>query len=217
MISMAQSATQRDPIVLTGEWVESSRIVKMALDIIYTLEMEDIDETSARTYMFVVDFAKKWDIDLISKVIRKAIQATLKVKGCAALELLLLSSRLNDNSLATLAFAAHGENWPADVTDTSGPGPNTDTAGLDENSPRLLPLCYQSEHLPSFPGGERSFGGVPFDLGASWHQDFLQIPPTIVWIILKSQHLAAHDKTPAKDHFKRLMDNACKHPAGCGL
>jgi hypothetical protein len=216
MISMAQSSTQRDPIVFTGEWVESSRIVKMALDIIYTLEMEDLDETSARTYMYVVDFAKKWDIDLISNVIGKAVRRALKVKGCASLELLLLSLKLNNNDLASLSFAADGQEWPEDAEDGSEPGPHTDSAGLDRQSSTRLPLNYQSECFPCFPGGEISFGGPTLDLGASWHQDFLQIPPTIVWIILKSQHLAAHDKTPAKDHFKRLMDNACKHPARCG-
>jgi hypothetical protein len=51
MISMAQSLTQRDPIILTDQYIECSRIVKMALDIVYTLELAPIAEVTARTLM----------------------------------------------------------------------------------------------------------------------------------------------------------------------
>ena len=73
MISMAQSSPQRDPIIFTDEYVECSRIVKMALDIIYTLKVDEFGESLARSYMYVVDFGKKWDIDLLPSVIGKAI------------------------------------------------------------------------------------------------------------------------------------------------
>jgi len=208
---MAQSSPQRDPIVFTDEFVECSRIVKMALDIIYTLEMNLIDERSARSYMYVVDFGKKWDIDLLSSVISKAIRAAMKdcPEDAEPLEYMLLAWKMGDNSLASLAFSENSYEWiprqakySADLL--------LEKTSVDGRGESTLPLNFQSEQIAPFAGGFQSFGGPTFDLGASCHQQFLQIPPTIVWIILKSQHLAAHDKDKAEDHFKRLMDNACE-------
>jgi hypothetical protein len=218
MISIAHSTTQRDPIIFADEFVECSRIVKLALDIMYTLEVDHIEEEDARTYMYVVDFAKKWDIDLISNAIGKAIRASLEAITNGSMEMMLLAWKLNDNGLASLAFAVNTDDWLAYSGDSSSKI-RCDPTGKAEDrdgQERELPLNYQSEDFPPFAGGQQSYGGVTFDLGACYHQYFLQIPPTIVWIILKSQHLAAHDKTPVEAHFKRLMDNACKHPARCG-
>jgi len=211
---MAQSSPQRGPISLTDEFVECSRIVKLALDIIYTLEVDRIDEQYATTYMYVVDFAKKWEIGLISIAISKAIRASLKDVRSGTIEMMLLAWKLNDNGLASLAFAVNNDEWPANPgnDDECSEIPCEATAIEMEDEDKRLPLDYQSEDFPPFDGGAQSFGGVTFDLGACYHQYLLQITPTIVWIILKSQHLTAHDKIPVEDHFKRLMDNACKYP-----
>ena len=212
MISMAQSSPQRDPTIFTDEYVECSRIVKLALDIIYTLEVDYIGEVLARSYMYVVDFGKKWDIDLLSSAIGKAIRASLRIdpEDGPHLEFMLLAWKMNDNRLASLAFEANADEWPETHADEPGIVPMEKTS-VDKSGEARLPLNFRSEEIATFAGDCQSFGGTMFDLGASYHQHFLQIPPTIVWIILKSQHLSAHDKTPAKDHFKRLMDNACEH------
>jgi hypothetical protein len=159
----------------------------------------------------VVDFANKWDIGLIPTVVKRAIRSTVTQReGCATLELLLLSLKLKDNDLATEAFTANSDTWIEGPTDECDTPPYVDTFGLLEDVD--LPLNYRSDDVPSFPGAELSFGGTCFDLGASFHQQFLQIPPTVVWIILKSQHLSAHDKKPVEQHLRRLMDNACESP-----
>jgi hypothetical protein len=111
MISIAHSSNQRNPISLTDEFVECSRIVKLALDIMYTLEVDLIDEQEARTYMYVVDFAKKWDIDLISNAISRAIRASLHDVNSGTMEMMLLAWKLNDNGLASLAFAVNNPEW----------------------------------------------------------------------------------------------------------
>ena len=215
---MAQSSLQRDPIIFTDEYVECSdeyvecsQIVKMALDIIYTLEVDYLDEQSARSYMYVVDFGKKWDIDLVKSAIGRAIRASLKddFGNGAVLELMLLAWKINDNGLASLAFALNPPEWHSTKADTSYNLPMDRTSVYAEGEAKLRP-SYQSEDIVPFASGSQSFGGAAFDLGASYHQHFLQNPPTIVWIILRSQHLAAHDKKKAEDHFKRLMDNACE-------
>jgi len=66
MISMAMSSTQKDPIVLTDQWVECSQVVKTALDMIYTSKLNEIGQENYNIYLYVVDFAQKWDIGMIS-------------------------------------------------------------------------------------------------------------------------------------------------------
>ena len=60
------SSTQRDPIVLTDQWIGCSQVVKTALDMIYTCRLDEIGDFNFNTYLYVVDFAQKWDIGMIS-------------------------------------------------------------------------------------------------------------------------------------------------------
>jgi len=56
----------RDLIVLTDQWVECSQVVKTALDMIYTSKLNEIGQENYNIYLYVVDFAQKWDIGMIS-------------------------------------------------------------------------------------------------------------------------------------------------------
>ena len=56
----------RDLIVLTDQWVECSQVIKTALDMIYTSKLNEIGQENYNIYLYVVDFAQKWDIGMIS-------------------------------------------------------------------------------------------------------------------------------------------------------
>lgn len=208
MIAIAQSSTQRDPIVFTNQWVECSRVVKRALDIIYTSEVDEIDEDNLNSNMYVVDFARKWDITVIRTLMANQIRLSATKDKSPAFELLLISLKMNDNALAASAFGSRDrEMWLGHEYAWI-----CEPAGLDD-AEVVLPPNYQSEpysRRPSRDAKENPKGGDIFDLGASAYEWSIQLPPTVTWIILRSQHLSVHSRNPAQEHFKRLMDLYCE-------
>lgn len=71
---MAHCSTQRDPIILTHQYVECSQVVKRTLDIIYTLNVGETEQQDANTLMYVIDFANKWDIAMITDLVQKEVR-----------------------------------------------------------------------------------------------------------------------------------------------
>lgn len=205
---MAQNPSQRSPIVLTDQWVECSRVVKRVLDIIYTLDVGDLDESNTNTLLYALDFAKKWDIFLISELMIKDIGMATTFPQCPAFELLQLSLKLDHNDLAKAVFAAEcRDSWsrPSDQVFYS------EMASLDGEGDLELPANYQSENVISF-SSQNSYVGDIFDFGSMPHQCFIQLPPTVIWIILRAKHMAAHDKSiTEQERFGELIDVACEY------
>lgn len=58
---MAQtSPQQQEPINVTDQWIECSRVIKRALDIIDTLEVGATGGGNTNLLAYVIDFAQKW-------------------------------------------------------------------------------------------------------------------------------------------------------------
>lgn len=213
MIAMAQSSSQRDPIVFTDKWVECSRVVKSALDIIYSSVVGEITEDNINSHLYVLDFARKWDITIIPILMGNYVRLAVTKNGCLAFELLIVSLKMKDNDLATIAFGATDrEEWNQEQDFYPAP---TESTELDDDSMTVLPPNYESAPYPEYDCLEDSHGGDIFDLGASSLQWFLRLPPTVVWIILRSQHLVSKDHKDLRPqkvakYFGDLMNTICK-------
>jgi hypothetical protein len=109
MISMANSNAQRDPIILTDERLENSQVVKKVLDNIYNL---DIGEQKTDRDMFllryVIDFAKKWEMETVLKMIQKEMWRRIDSKSETpdSFYHFLIALALGDHKLAATYFAS---------------------------------------------------------------------------------------------------------------
>jgi hypothetical protein len=213
MISMASSSSQRDPIVLTGEYIECSRVVYRALNIIYFVGVDDFEDWDTNTWSFVIDFAKKWDISMIRSLIVQELRYIAlqpdKYKN-VAWDLLVLSLKLGKSFLASQFFEWKDEsNWSDAVYRSDG-------ISLGDGWTEKVPFSAVVDRKdPSdLPDFQESCQGGAFDLGAGSYPHFLRLPPTVVWIILRAQHLATQgDQPPASETYKRLLVQACKSQA----
>ena len=96
--------------------MECSRVVKRVLDVIYTLEVGEIDGDDTNTLLFVLDFAKKWDIAMINNLMVKEIRMWNKCPGHPAFAMLLLSLKLDYNELTAEVFRAdRKQQWRAEA------------------------------------------------------------------------------------------------------
>ena len=165
----------RDLIVLTDQWVECSRVVKTALDMIYTCKLNEIQQENYTTYLYVMDFAQKWDIGAIPTLIGYGFREAITRQECCAFELLLIALKLGDNKLASLAFGSESrERWPAGDLDWNAEGPELG----DEGDLCMLPPNYQNKGIYSLPDLEfPPHGGDIFNLGASPMHGSLSFPP----------------------------------------
>lgn len=189
MISMAQFANQQNTIIFTDQWMECSRVVERVLDIVYTLEVGELDGHDTNTLLYVSDFAQKWDISMISNLMVKEIRMWIKVSYCPAFDLLQLALKLGRNELsAEVMSAGSKQTWLAnhDHKDES------QRASLDGPFVVLLPPNYQSETI-SPDNVSNPYGGDMFDLGVMPHQCFLKLPPTVVWAMLRAQNMSDQD------------------------
>jgi hypothetical protein len=219
MISMAHCSTQRDPIILTHQYVECSQVVKRALDIIYTLNVGGTHHQDANTLMYVIDFANKWDIamiiDLLQKEVRrrteKEVNRQIADPSFPMFDHLRLALKLKDYKLACDVFASNKKStWEnEDLNNEPGHLP-LETISLDHIGPVLPSNVVDEEPVENFANSTLSNGGDMHDLGGSYYPYFLTIPLPIVYIILRAQHLAAHKQGHQAGHFRALMKKACR-------
>jgi len=189
MIALAKSSAQQNPIYLTDKTLERQRIVKQALDIICTLNFDYAsDEYGIEVVQCLIEFAKKWEISLITDIIRKDLDRAIqsKVGPNYPFERFLLALKLEAHELAAAYFKLAekdgwlpGLEWCMDwcmdwrnaevATDCLS---DTPKAALSQKHP-LLDIEIDKS----------------FTLGQIPHDHFLCIPLTVVWIILRAQGL----------------------------
>ena len=209
MIALAKSLTQQDPIYLTDATLEREKIVKRALDLIYTLGFDYVsDEYDPEIVSCVIKFAKKWEISLITDIIRKDLDRAIKSKigPNHPFDYFLIALSLADHELAAAYFKlAEKDGWlpkdnvwvGGDISVETGYLSDTPKAALSQKHP-LLDIHIDKK----------------FTLGQIPHVDFLSIPPTVVWIILRAQSLEGKTEISSEDVVKQLLDLACTSQSG---
>jgi hypothetical protein len=145
MISMANSNAQRDPIVLTDDRLENSQVIEKVLDIIYNL---DIGEQKTDRDMFllryVIDFAKKWEMETVLKMIQKEMWRRIDSKSETpdSFYHFLIALALGDHKLAATYFASpttqtsiqSSQKAVAPSTDSDSEDESDDSSGEEDES-----------------------------------------------------------------------------------
>jgi hypothetical protein len=212
MIALAKSSSQRDPIHLTDTTFEREEIIERALDMIYTLDFDyDSDDHDLELVLCVIEFAKKWEISLITDIIRKDLERVINSKDGPIyhFDSFLIALKLDNHKLAASYVKMAGKDgWfdakTDDGNDLEDWGPfnfttehflsDTPKAALSQNHP-LLDIAIDKKSI---------LGQIP-------HDHFLCIPPTVVWVILRAQGLEGKTKLSYRAIVRQLLDLACKY------
>jgi hypothetical protein len=209
---MAGLNDQRDIIHLTDPHIECSKIVEKVLDIIYTWKVDDAFDDLPRLGPFVVDFAKKYEMDVVMALIKQRVLA--KLAHCDSGERgnpmaqFLTAIKLEDYELAGTCIRANDE-WSWGTREGDKPEPQIPLPPPNYLSERPAP-GFQSRKLGSVEGGP------VFDLSACSYVVFLSLPPTVVWAMLRARRIAQTEMgfEESRNQFARefitLMNEACK-------
>jgi len=192
MLSIANSTIQRDPITFTDDKLEVGPVIRSFLDGVYSSSMEDCaNRLKANTTKYVVDFARKWEcqgvLNMIELVVRLNIRGLKDIKPVPfhLFDLFLLAIKLERYELAGDCLRDRdGQQWGINE------GEEDDH---DENDKRdnYLPANLQSDQrVDGWLHLQAGAGISVFDLSASHYEDFVEIPPNIVWALMRANRLA---------------------------
>lgn len=147
MIALATSSLQRDPIRLTDTECETCGIVGAALDIVYNVEFDySSDRYDCYNVSFIIDFANKWEISMISNLIQKDFFMDAKSKGGPTYpsDCFLIALKLRNNELVRTSLD-HGEKAGWYLKDTS-----TSREILKDDSWKYVSSRYLGEESQPF-------------------------------------------------------------------
>ena len=216
MISLANSSSQRDPINLTDPLMENSDVVLQVLDIVYTLGISaETIEDDVDLVKYAIDFARKWEMTMVIDIVHKELSRIIdsKTGTSSHFEHFLVALHLGDNDFAAEMYAGcEDEEWEGGAGDGLDKAHEEDKHYLSDK---------RSADLFRKDGLVISLGGDIFNMGRMPYGAFLQIPPTVVWIILRAQEIAAlmPEEGAAKENVQVLLNRACEslcRPSSCG-
>jgi len=191
------SDPKRAPIELSDPMLEHSWALEPLLDIVYTMDTSLIDELR-RTYL-VLDLADKWEFVQARALIHAAVSTRVLTKARSIKATLSLCIRLKDPKLVAACIRAYrNETWS--VPHPTKPDPDLDLL-FSKDSIRQ----NYDERAPNLANFASLKGAKVLDLGTWRYTSFLQIPPTIVWAMLRATHLGA-TKMAIIDHEKVLHE-----------
>lgn len=267
MITMASSTAQRDPITLTDDRLENSKVVKRVLDIVYNLDIGK-QKTDQDMYLlrYVIDFAKKWEMEIVIKTIQREMWRRIDSKSGNPdlFRHFLIALALGDTKLATSCYKSSkiessipssvrfvepsteddSESDPelesdsdSDSDDSSeeendseeGSSSDSDEGSDSDGAPRLgqnsvtagsstnvpYPPLYVSDDI-SDSLLHRSFNTHEpgFNLNNMGYKQFLLLPPTVAWIILRAQRAQGRggpywNSRDQAAYMEALLNKAC--------
>jgi hypothetical protein len=204
MLSLANSAKQRDPIILSDKVLEQSTVLAMMLDIVYTLK---VDCARYKTVYKVLGLAEKWELESILRLIKLELQRYNLDCDTRRFKMFELSLEFKDPSLIShWVKKYHHINWEKH----SGPFvPWISRRSYEEAVQGLKDVC------------EIGGAGI-FEVGGWAYQTLLVTPPTVVWALLRATHLgttqaAEIDYDVVAEEFEKLLTRACKLYFTCPL
>jgi len=181
LLSIAQSPSQRDPIILTDLLIEHSWILESLLDAVYELEVTCLNDY--RRARAVVDLAEKWCFGHVVKLIKQHFQLGKCDGSGMSSERLAFALALKDQVQANACLEAwHASRWSAGEAAVR-PG---DLGILLRASE---PYLYD-EPVPDLLGYSTIIGAEIFDLGTWDYRLFLQLRPSAIWAILRAREKA---------------------------
>jgi len=199
MIALATSPYQRNPIHLTDTCFETGEIVEIALNIIYTLDFNyESSDCGLDDFQSLIDFAKKWEISMIDKIIQKEMWRDVNSKSGPAwpFDNFLIALKLGNHELAATYYATHER-------DVRGRKPLK--GNPEQYIQNLLKVGLSTQH--SLLDGSCEQINI---LGMMSLDAFLQIPQSVVWVISRAQLLQGKIGYSDKDVIRKLLALICE-------
>lgn len=199
--SIAQSPSQRDPIILTDLLIEHSWILESLLDAVYELEVTCLNDY--RRARAVVDLAEKWCFGHVLKLIKQHFEHGKCNGSRLSSDRLAFALVLKDQSQANACVEAwRARRWGVGKAAVR-PG---DLEALFKASE---PYLYD-EPVRYLLGHNAIVGAQSFDLGTWGYRKFLQLRPSVVWAILRARQNATTSESVVdgevfQDKFAELL------------
>jgi len=178
-------------------------VVKNLLAIIYTSEPNGCQNIELAFQ--VITLATEWECEAVLKILKKdlTIQALVNSTNGPSYDHLRLAYKLEDHHL--MALIAQRDRLPG-LEFVLSKGPKLDPTGVHKQYDRT------AAGLAAISAGiESPF----FELGGFSYDEFLRLPPTVVWAMARSTYLARVDHGEVDvnvmaQHFENLLKSACK-------
>jgi hypothetical protein len=209
--------TKRLPLFDTT--LEHSSIIEIILDAIYLSEINGCKDIT--TAYRVINLAQKWECLHVLKLLKRdlALQSlALSLNGPRA-DHFRLALKLGDYHLMGLLFQRERD---ATVR-LEG------VSGLKQGSDGILPLRDEDvDRLYDTPStgflgtselqGDMTLESPMYELGGLGYTEFLRLPPTVVWALLRSTYFARRaccevsiDMDQMSKQFEGLLHKACEY------
>jgi len=204
MLSLPNSAAQRDPIFLTDEKIETYLVLKYLLNIVYKMDMSVIEYINVYG---VIGLAEKWDFEHVLELIRREISNFDRQPG-KYFHYFSLSSRLQEPRIAASWLKRYlCTVWKVWNHDDGSPGEDFQSQiefrdPFDEPATGLLDEGIVEE-------------GDCSDVGTWSYCNVLFTSPTVLWALLRATHVgtitpAEIDSEKVAKEFERLLTLARK-------
>lgn len=209
MLSLPNSDGQRDHIQLCDKLVESSPVVRILVDIVYTSEV-NCDEFVILN--LVLDLADKWEFDQIPKVIRRELQSHVLEPGYRHIDGFNLAVRMQDAKIAA--------SWIKMNPDYAWCSSTPSASSLGDSAEGARPLYMKANPgLMDFVEVEDS---NIFNVGGWGYDLFTKVPPDLTWALLRVTHhgtarAAVIDYDEVAKEFERIFTLACKLEFSCSI
>jgi hypothetical protein len=200
VLSVAQSPTQRDPIILADPWIEQSWVLESLLDVVYDLEFTCLDDYyRARG---VIDLAEKWSFDHVIVLIKHHFHHA-KDEPLSAGRFNLALALKDEEQVIGWVKACRTGTWG------NGSLNKQRTIGAATSILNGEPYIHD-QPVSTFLGHKTITGGDIFDLGTWGYQEFLHLSPTTAWAILRARQKAITSKCVIdgqvfEDEFAKLL------------
>ena len=205
MLSLPQPDPPQNIIELDDKVTETSKVVTAALNMCFDLEA---DLNQCDLFGLVIDFATKWEMDMVLKVLRQQISACLLDESTTPpFELLFVADKLQDYDIIALFIAKLGDR----------------RAARRDEGPRQYPRSLTGFERYDDPGRLGDIWGIdiiqgasPLEPGVMDPRAFCQVRPMVHWALARAIHqvewptLAKRDWKKIGENFKAIMNEACK-------
>jgi hypothetical protein len=220
MVALASSSTQRDSVHLSHPAIEHSLVIERALDIIYTCDFDfKVVQTDSNLVKLVIDFARKWEMPIITNIIRKELSRSKDDCRGTLLGHFLVALHLGDNELAVYFYDISSllhRVTEAGSQELKGKRAMDDakSSDLENEAFKALQQHYHNDHgrtgLPADHQLVASPAGQIYEFGTMPYREFLHIPSTVIWIILQAQWIGNAKGEDPDDYIQTLLNLACQ-------
>jgi hypothetical protein len=176
------------------------------------LEMKTFDDLP--TILALIELGDKWDVPIFRKIIRQELRGRLHEKYERTASLFIVATKLHDIRVMVHLTSQYEGEWEKKSFQNVKP--------YESQNPNTLHAApgLQFYGAPSISGSSSNGPNLAttlFQLEICGYQDFLQIPPSVVWAMLRSTGPRSRDINglikveTASKQFGDILNELCEY------